>query len=144
MSRVRLLEHVPARQRARTIEQADVVEAEKAALEQVVALGVLAVDPPAEIHQQLVEDALEKVPVAFAVLHRLRHNKRAVALERRDLTIDVQHLALQERGAVTRYDALWHTVKYDLPSFGFSFSIGLRVFFECQRDCFVSSFGNLE
>src|SRR5206468_6834469 len=78
------------------------------------------------------------------VLHCLGHNKRAVALERRDLAIDVQHLALQERGAVTRYDVLWHTVKYDLPSPGFSFSIGLRVFFESQRDCFVSSFGNLE
>ena len=42
------------------VEDADVVEPEEAALEDVVALGVLAVDPPREVEQQLVEDALEE------------------------------------------------------------------------------------
>ena len=48
------------------IEDADVVEAEEAALEDVVALGVLAVDPPGEVEQQLLEDALEEDAVARA------------------------------------------------------------------------------
>ena len=43
-------------QRRRAVDRADVVEAEEAALEHVVALGVLAVDPPGEVEQQLVED----------------------------------------------------------------------------------------
>ena len=48
------------------IEHADVVEAEKSALEDVHALGVLAVHPPGEVEQQLVEDALEERAVAGA------------------------------------------------------------------------------
>src|SRR5712691_1349786 len=54
------------RQRVAAIEDADVVEAEETALEDVAALGVLAVDPPGEIQHQLVEDAPEKSPVALA------------------------------------------------------------------------------
>ena len=48
------------------IENADVVEAEEAALEHVVAFGVLAVHPPGEVQQQLVEDALEERAIADA------------------------------------------------------------------------------
>jgi hypothetical protein len=48
------------------VEHADVVEAEEAALEDVVALGVLAVDPPGEVEQQLVEHRLEEHAVAGA------------------------------------------------------------------------------
>ena len=40
-------------QRLGAVKHPDVVQAEEAALEQVVALGVLAVDPPGEIQQQL-------------------------------------------------------------------------------------------
>ena len=47
------------------IEDADVVETEKAALEDVAALGVLAVHPPGEVQHQLVEDALEKLEIAL-------------------------------------------------------------------------------
>ena len=57
---------------ARAVERADVVEAEEAALEDVVALGVLAVDPPGEVQQQLVEDALEEVVVAVGRRSRTR------------------------------------------------------------------------
>ncbi len=48
------------------VEHADVVQAQEAALEDVHALGVLAVDPPGEVEQQLVEDALQEGAVAFA------------------------------------------------------------------------------
>ena len=56
----------PGRQRRRAVEDADVVEAEEPALEDVLALGVLAVDPPGEVQEQLVEDALEELAVALA------------------------------------------------------------------------------
>ncbi len=62
--RVGLLEDVPAGERRRAVEDADVVEAEEAALEDVAPLGVLAVHPPREVQHQLVEDALEKAAIA--------------------------------------------------------------------------------
>ena len=49
------------------VEDSDVVEAEKAALKNVHAVGVFAVDPPGEIQKQFVEDADEKSAVAAAV-----------------------------------------------------------------------------
>ena len=57
---VRLLEVTAGRQRRAAIEHADVVEAQEAALEDVLALGVLAIHPPGEVQEQLVEDALEE------------------------------------------------------------------------------------
>ena len=48
------------------VEDADVVHAQEAPLEGVAALDVLAVDPPGEVEQQLVEDLLEEVDVAPA------------------------------------------------------------------------------
>src|SRR5262249_51662489 len=49
------------------VDRADVVKAEEAALEQVVALSVLPVDPPVEVDHQLVEDPADDVDVAAAV-----------------------------------------------------------------------------
>ena len=49
------------------VDRADVVQAEEAALEDVVAVGVLAVDPPGEVDQQLVEDPGQEIEVAAAV-----------------------------------------------------------------------------
>ena len=63
---VGLLEVAAARQRRGAVEHADVVQAEEAALEDVLALGVLAVHPPGEVQQQLVEGALEEQPVGHA------------------------------------------------------------------------------
>ena len=63
---VGLLDLAAPRQWRRAIEEPDVVEAEEAALEDVLALGVLAVDPPGEVQQQLVEDPLEEHAVAPA------------------------------------------------------------------------------
>ena len=57
---VRLFDGAARGQGLAAIEDADVVEAEKAALENVVAFGVFAVHPPGEVQQQLVEDALEE------------------------------------------------------------------------------------
>ena len=45
----------------RTVDRTDVVESQKAATEKVVALGVLAVEPPGEVEQQFLEDALEEI-----------------------------------------------------------------------------------
>ena len=63
---VRLLQRAPARERLGPVEHPDVVEAQEPAAEQVAALDVLAVDPPGEVEQQLLEDALEEDPVAPA------------------------------------------------------------------------------
>src|SRR3954452_11971097 len=46
------------------VEDANVVEAEKAPGEEVAAVRVLTVDPPGEIEQQLLEDALEEEAIA--------------------------------------------------------------------------------
>ena len=62
---VRLIDVTAGRQRCAAIEDADVVETEEAALEDVAALGVLAIHPPGEVQQQLVEHALEELQVAF-------------------------------------------------------------------------------
>jgi len=43
---------------------ADVVEAEKAALEHVHAFGVLAVHPPSEVEHEFLEHAFEKSTIA--------------------------------------------------------------------------------
>ena len=63
---VGLLEVAAGRQRRAAVEDADVVEPEEAALEDVLAEAVLAVHPPGEVQQQLVEGALEEVEVALA------------------------------------------------------------------------------
>jgi hypothetical protein len=44
----------------RTVERTDVVESQEPAAEDVVAFGILAVEPPREVEQQFLEDALEK------------------------------------------------------------------------------------
>ena len=65
---VGLLEVTAGRQRLRAVEDADVVEAEEAAGEEIVALRVLAVDPPGEVEQQLLERALEEDAISRAAL----------------------------------------------------------------------------
>ena len=53
---VRLADVAGDRERRGPVEHADVVQPEEAALEDVAALRVLAVDPPGEVEQQLLED----------------------------------------------------------------------------------------
>src|ERR1700736_6462054 len=50
------------------IEHADVVETEKAALENIISLGVLAVYPPGERDEHFVENRFQKCAVAFSGL----------------------------------------------------------------------------
>ena len=77
---VRLLEH-PARREVRAVDRPDVVEAEEPALEDVRAVGVLAVHPPGEVDEQLVEDAAQERDVAAAVDRE--HLERRPGLHRR-------------------------------------------------------------
>ena len=53
----------------RAIEYRDVVEPKKAALEDIRALGVLTIDPPAVIEQELVKDPLQEIVLAAPALH---------------------------------------------------------------------------
>jgi hypothetical protein len=53
----------------RAVEHRNVVQTEKAALEHVIAVAVLAVDPPGVIQQQLVKHPLKKAEIALAALH---------------------------------------------------------------------------
>ena len=67
---VGLVDVAAGRQPRAAVEDADVVESQEAALEDVAAERVLAVHPPGEIQHELVEHALEKlqVPVAAVLL----------------------------------------------------------------------------
>src|SRR5262249_1895635 len=64
---VGLLQVPPGRQRGAAVEDPDVVEPQEAALEDVAAAAVLAVHPPGEVEQQLLEGSLEPVGVAAAM-----------------------------------------------------------------------------
>ena len=63
---VRLLQVAAGGQRRAAVEDADVVEAEEAALEDVLAEPVLAVHPPGEVEQELVEGRLEEIDIGLA------------------------------------------------------------------------------
>ncbi len=83
---VGLVDVAARRQRCAAVEDPDVVEAEKPALKDVAALGVLAVHPPGEVEHELVEDPLEEgnVPlVAPALAVDLEHPPRRPGVDRR-------------------------------------------------------------
>src|SRR6266851_3572360 len=67
------------------VEDADVVQAQKSALENVAAFAVLAVDPPGEVEHQLVEDPLKKCAIthAAALLFDLVNAQRRPGMHRR-------------------------------------------------------------
>ncbi len=67
---VRLQELRAAGQRSRAVEDPDVVEPEESAGEQVVPVGVLAVHPPGEVQQELVERPCQELAVTFPSLAR--------------------------------------------------------------------------
>ena len=70
--RVGLFEIAPSRQRRAAIEDANVVEAQEAAFEKVLAEPVLAVCPPREIQRELGEDACQELQIRFAAERLLR------------------------------------------------------------------------
>jgi hypothetical protein len=90
-------------------ERSDVVQAEEAAFENVHPFGILAVHPPGEIQQELVEDALEKDAIGGATdaaldlvdavgspgMHR-RVGAREIPLERGDLAVGM-HVPLAQK-----------------------------------------------
>src|SRR5262245_32165203 len=67
-SAVRLLQVPTGRQWRTAVEDADVVQAQEAPLEDVLASTVFAVDPPGKIEHQLLEDAFEPQEVALALV----------------------------------------------------------------------------
>ncbi len=113
--RVRLLEPPAVRDLLRPVEDRDVVHADEAALEEVVARLVLAVDPPAEVERQLVHDPGQELVVAGPIsdvdlpgrprVHRRVH-VREVPFIGRQLAVGVlgplaaheQQLVLREGG----------------------------------------------
>src|SRR6266404_4125962 len=68
---VALLKTSAVRKLCASIEDADVVESEKAALKDIVALRVLAIHPPGEGDEHFVENRFQKCAIASAVLFPL-------------------------------------------------------------------------
>ena len=64
---VRLVDAAAGGERAGAVENGDVIQAKKAAAEDVAAAGVLAVPPPGEIEQELMERLFQEVAVGHAV-----------------------------------------------------------------------------
>ena len=62
-----MLQDAASRQGLRSVEKTDVIETEEAALEHILALSILAVYPPGEVQEQLLEDSLKEVKVLTAV-----------------------------------------------------------------------------
>ena len=92
-SAVRLLEAATGRQRGAAVEHADVVEAQEATFEDIAAGRVLAVDPPREVDEQLLERALQPGDVTRAPLLQLGlvHQQRRPGVHRR---VDVAEVPL--------------------------------------------------
>jgi len=67
-----LFEVAARRQGGAPVEHADIVQAEKAALEQVAAGRVLAVEPPREVQEQLLESVAQEIRVPLSPLARPR------------------------------------------------------------------------
>src|SRR5437016_7538087 len=63
---VRLLDVAAHRKRSAAVKDPDIIQSQKAALKDVSPLGVLAVDPPREVQQQLVKDPFQKPSIAKA------------------------------------------------------------------------------
>ena len=85
---IRLLEE-PVDRKMRAVEGADVVQTHESTLKEVGAVGVFAIHPPGEVHQQLVEDAAEEVEVAATVDGE--HFQRSPRLYRR---VDIAEVPL--------------------------------------------------
>src|SRR5579859_4180386 len=60
----------PRGQDGAAIKHSNIVQPKEAALKNVQAIRVLAIDPPGKVQQQLVEDALQKLRVALAAVLR--------------------------------------------------------------------------
>ena len=120
-SMVGLLQAAVDGQGGRAVDGADVVEAEEAALEEVVALGVLAVHPPREVEEQLVEDALEELVVLVA--GDLPHPQRRPGVHRR---VHVRERPLVRRQLAVRVHVPLAAQQDQLGFRKFSIDVGQR------------------
>ena len=64
---IRLTQASARRERLRTIEDTNIIKPEEPALKDIVPSLVLAIDPPREVQQQLLEDALQERQILYAV-----------------------------------------------------------------------------
>ena len=104
-STVRLFQITARRQWGAAVENPDVVESEKATLENVLAKTILAVNPPCEVHQELVERPLNKVYIDRPVqcLRRSIKEKRRESMHRR---VYVAEIPLIRRELTARVDMM--------------------------------------
>ncbi len=111
---VGLLEGAAAGKRRRTVEHADVVQTEEAALEQVTAVWVLAIDPPGEVGQQPLERVLEEHGIALAadLALALVHEQRRPRVQRR---VDVAEVPFVRRNLAVRVQIAVFQEQLDLP-----------------------------
>src|SRR5262249_15412112 len=84
-----LLERIAGRQRLGAVEDADVVQTEEAAREDITADRILAVDPPREIEQQLLERTRQEMPIAATLGANLVHAPAGPSVYRR---VDVREV----------------------------------------------------
>ena len=80
------------RQRLRSIEETNVVQTQEASLEDVVTACIFSVNPPGEVHEELLEDTLQETDV-FASIHlslNLEHSEGSPSMYRRvDIAVAV-------------------------------------------------------
>ena len=50
-----------------TVERTDVVQSEESAAEEIVAPGILTIEPPGEVQQQFLENPLEKIEISCSI-----------------------------------------------------------------------------
>ena len=90
---VRLLKVAAGGQRRTAVEDADVVKTQESALEHIAAETVLAVHPPGEVEQELLEGALEPIEVALALADLLQ-SVRKQSSPRMHRRIDITEIPL--------------------------------------------------
>jgi hypothetical protein len=86
-----------ARGKVGTVDGTDVVQPQETATKKVVAVGIFAVEPPGEVEQKFLEDALEKVEVGGSVNDE--HPKRGQGVNRR---VDIVEAPLVRRKRAIR------------------------------------------
>src|SRR6516162_7899596 len=122
---VRLLQTEARRQWLGAGEDGDVVEAEKAALEDIMPVPVLAIDPPGIVQQQLLEHPVQEMKVSGAALYPLsaKDLERGRRVDRR--------IYVAESPFISRDLAIW--MQIPLAQQDFDLVFGEVDIDECQR-----------
>src|SRR4029077_16243630 len=90
---VRLFQDVAIWEHLRTVERADVVEPEEAALEHVIAARIFSIYPPGEVDQKLVEGPRQEIEIDAAI--DLEHRERGPCLNRRGYVAEIPFIRRQ-------------------------------------------------